>query len=393
MGVSRATQTAGDSRLWLASFVVSLLLNGLMFLGFARIAAQTAKQRTERMRQTEAAAQDRWVAAVIPERGDASSAATVEAAPKPPEILKAPFARTSPEQEAERPQAARFIGERNTQATSDRAPDASAPPMPSQQGIEDDRDLETTQSRYRDGALDGGAAASPSMPQPPAVPAAPVETPAAAPEQTVSKSEGEQLRMPAEEAASPPPAPRERLAEGPNPVEREVTQAKPEENPKPADDKRKEAAKAGEKPAERTAKSGPKPIQVAGSGNPAFSGFQRKTKLSGSISRKGVSALDVEDSPLGRYQAAISRAVEREWQRNCVRYRDLITPGFLTVRFLVDASGKVRSVGFVEAAVGGEVQKGFTLSSIREAEIPPMPAELKKQLGDEPLELIFNFYF
>jgi len=391
MGVSRATQTAGDSRLWLASFVVSLLLNGLMFLGFARIAAQTAKQRTERMRQTEAAAQDRWVAAVIPERGDASSAATVEAAPKPPEILKAPFARTSPEQEAERPQAARFIGERNTQATSDRAPDASAPPMPSQQGIEDDRDLETTQSRYRDGALDGGAAASPSMPQP--VPAAPVEAPAAAPEQTVSKSEGEQLRMPAEEAASPPPAPRERLAEGPNPVEREVTQAKPEENPKPADDKRKEAAKAGEKPAERTAKSGPKPIQVAGSGNPAFSGFQRKTKLSGSISRKGVSALDVEDSPLGRYQAAISRAVEREWQRNCVRYRDLITPGFLTVRFLVDASGKVRSVGFVEAAVGGEVQKGFTLSSIREAEIPPMPAELKKQLGDEPLELIFNFYF
>ncbi|HEY8990543.1 MAG TPA: hypothetical protein VIM46_01075, partial [Luteolibacter sp.] len=321
--------------------------------------------------------------------------AAMEAAPKPPEILKTPFARTSPEQEAERPQAARFIGERNTQATSDRAPDASAPPMPSQQGIEDDRDLETTQSRYRDGALDGGAAASPSAPQPPAAPAAPaapVETPAA-PEQTVSKSEGERLRMPAEEAASPPPAPRERLADGPNPVEREVTQAKPEENPKPADDKRKEAAKADAKPAEHAVKSGPKPIQVAGSGNPAFSGFQRKTKLRGSISRKGVSALDVEDSPLGRYQAAISRAVEREWQRNCVRYRDLITPGFLTVRFLVDASGKVRSVGFVEAAVSGEVQKGFTLSSIREAEIPPMPAELKKQLGDEPLELIFNFYF
>ncbi|HEY8991501.1 MAG TPA: hypothetical protein VIM46_05965, partial [Luteolibacter sp.] len=62
---SRATQSAGDRRLWLASFVVSLLLNGLMFLGFARIAAQTAKQRTERMRQTEAVAQDRWVAAVI----------------------------------------------------------------------------------------------------------------------------------------------------------------------------------------------------------------------------------------------------------------------------------------------------------------------------------------
>ncbi len=126
---------------------------------------------------------------------------------------------------------------------------------------------------------------------------------------------------------------------------------------------------------------------------PAFKGFQRKTAVIGSISRTGRSALDVEDSPLGRYQAALSRAVEQEWQRNCVRHRDFITPGFLTVRFFVEPGGKVRSVQFVGDMETGEVQKGFTLNSIRDAAIPPMPPALRKEYDQEPLELVFRFYF
>ena len=126
---------------------------------------------------------------------------------------------------------------------------------------------------------------------------------------------------------------------------------------------------------------------------PAFRGDQRKTTIQGSISRSGRSALDVEDSPLGRYQATISRAVELEWQRNCVRYRDFITPGFLTVRFFVDAKGKVRNVQFVGAMQTGQQQKGFTLNSIRDATIPAMPPDLRKDLQEEPLELVINFYF
>jgi hypothetical protein len=126
---------------------------------------------------------------------------------------------------------------------------------------------------------------------------------------------------------------------------------------------------------------------------PGFKGYQRKTQIRGSISRTGKSALAVENSAMGRYQATLSRAVELEWQRNCVRYRDYITPGFLTVRFVVEQNGKVRSTGFVGAMQTNEIQKGFTLNAIRQAAIPAMPADLKKELGSEPLELIFNFYF
>ncbi|MEI6179012.1 MAG: hypothetical protein WCS43_19125, partial [Verrucomicrobiota bacterium] len=127
--------------------------------------------------------------------------------------------------------------------------------------------------------------------------------------------------------------------------------------------------------------------------DPAFSGFQRKTAVVGSISRTGHSAIDVVDTPLGRYQAAINRAVELEFQRNCVRHRDFITAGFLTVRFFVEPGGKVRSVSFDGDMLAGEIQKGFTLNSVRNAEIPPMPPSLRKEYAKEPLELVFRFHF
>lgn len=113
----------------------------------------------------------------------------------------------------------------------------------------------------------------------------------------------------------------------------------------------------------------------------------------GSISREGRSSLEVSDTALGRYEAIISRAVEQEWQRNCVRHRDFITPGFLTVRFFIEPGGKVRSVQFVGDMETGEIQKGFTLNSIRNAEIPAMPPTLAKEYAKEPLELVFRFYF
>ena len=76
-----------------------------------------------------------------------------------------------------------------------------------------------------------------------------------------------------------------------------------------------------------------------------------------------------------------------------MRHRDFITPGFLTVSFFVETSGKVRSVRFVGDMETGEVQKGFTLNSIRDAKIPSMPRDLRKEYDKEPLELIFRFYF
>lgn len=368
----------GDARLWAIAAGLSLLLNAgiLILVGVVSIhpfflpkppsLAVIPPPPAERM------------ITIFPE---------IAAVPPPADVPAAAprFARTAPDQASPKPENPSFIGERDTRATSDRRTEAAAPPLPSQAGTEPlgPQDFETTESRYQDGAL----ARDPTPPTPEA-PAPP--TPAMDSAVAASPPSGEKVVTPGSGETLSAPPPRERLLEGPHPVdipvlpdEPEVAQATPTPTVRP-----REGEKAAD-PAAAT-KATPPAVKPA---DPAFSGNQSKTAIRGSISRSGRSALDVADSPLGRYQALISRAVELEWQRNCMRHRDFITPGYLTVRFFVEPSGRVRSVQFVGEMETGEVQKGFTLNSIRNAEIPAMPSALRKDLASEPLELIFNFYF
>lgn len=298
------------------------------------------------------------------------------------------FARTAPEQASERPEKPAFIGERDTQATSDRKPDSNAAALPSQNGIipKSSEDYETIESNYQDGALSQNNSSAKSPPQPNNAPLAPQQTDTTT-EESLKSGKNFETHDPEKSAANPPQ--QERLMEGPNPVVVSV----PNKLPKPERTKPSEQALPREleklTEADETLKPKPQPAV----NDPAFAGYQRKSAIVGSITRNGQSALAVENTALGRYQAIISRAVELEWQRNCVRHRDFITPGFLTVRFFVETSGRVRTVQFVGEMETGEIQKGFTLNSIRDATIPPMPTALKKEYTKDPLELIFNFYF
>lgn len=361
-----------QARLWLTAFVASALLNvGVWLL----LGAWVIGSLMIRPPAPEAAPLD-TVAWIVPQTVEAEA----EPPPAPAPAQRPAFARTSPDQVEAVPEKPRFIGERNTRATSDAPPVAGAPEMPSQKGREPrfEDEIETTESRYQDGELSNDRLAPPTAADAPSpADSPPVEAPVDAP-----------MKREVSPATEPPPA-KERLAEGPVPVDRNVPEAAKEEAPKPPvarSSESKDPAREAARPAEA-----PKPAAPAAT--PGFRGNQTKTRLEGSITRSGRSALDVEDSLLGRYHAAVSRAVEKEWQRNCVRNRDYITPGLLTMSFLLDASGKVRSVRVVEDVQVGAIPKGFTLNSIHDAEIPAMPGELKKQLGGEPLELIYRFNF
>jgi len=359
-----------EAPLWAAALVASLLVNAALVLALGSETVRNLLVAREVVRASPAPAENilRMVLSV-PEPEVA-----VEEARKR-------FARTSDDQRADRPGRADFIGERDTRATSDRTPDASAPPLPSQAGIQprDAADFETTESDFRDGPLD-----TPDVPE--STPAATIHPqPIGADVTTPGEAETREVV-----ATPPPPAP-ERLLESPFPVDVPVPAA-----PETAVVEEKPPAQPPvEAPPQGVAESPPETPAVVDptQSPPGFRGHQRKTAIRGSISRTGRSALDVEDNALGRYQAQLARAVELEWQRNCVRHRDFITPGFLTVRFFVEPSGRVRSVEFVGQMETGEVQKGFTLNSIRNAPIPPMPDALRRELNGEPLELIFNFFF
>lgn len=373
----------GDGRLWAIALGLSLLLNAgiLLLAGFASLKSQQFRKNYP-------------MATVPPNETTVVIFPDVAAAEKnpepPPTAAAAPeYVRTSEDQAAPRPEKAPFIGERDTQATSDRAPDPKAPALPSQTGVDPRHpgDLETTESRYQDGSLESRQPGKPQQEPQATMPTPP--TPAADPTLADTLTPGETQETPGTDDTKSAPPPRETLLQGPNPVDVPVPKPDPKLTEiKPTPPKLPKQGKPAPTPAEQ-----PKPAVAKPVNDPAFSGYQRKTAIVGSISRTGRSALDVVDSPLGRYQALISRAVEQEWQRNCVRHRDFITPGFLTVRFFVETSGKVRAVQFVGSMETGEVQKGFTLSAIRDADIPPMPAAVKKEFDKQPLELIFNFYF
>lgn len=370
---------SGDARLWLLAVLASLGVNAAVVLVLAVAAVR---------------------ALVFAPPADAGAAAdpgersiqiqpVMRAAPAVAESgERRGFARTSEDQSAGIPEEPRFIGERDTLATSERAADAEAPELPSQSGIEPrvPGEVETTVSDYQDGGLEASGS-----------PGEPAETvPASEPAELAEAASS------AEEAAAPPRfeaaeegepgGRRERLAEGPRSVELPVPPDLAEESPKSppkSENQQPEREQVEERPKENPARE----ARVSGGGDPGFRGYQRKTELKGSISRRGRSALDVKAGPLGRYHADLSRAIEREWQRQVVRNRDFITPGVLRIRVVLDENGRVRSVGTVEEVGVGTIQKGFTHAAIREAELPAMPPEVRRELDGDPLELLYNFIF
>lgn len=401
-----AAAKRGDGRLWATALGLSLLCNAaLLFVaGLAVIESQQFQHPTPSA--TPHAESLRFIAPEVAATAPDPAVAATQAAGEPAKEVLLPghdpsFARTSDDQRGKRPDHPAFIGERDTQATSDATPAPNAPAMPAQAGIQPrfPGELETTESHYQDGALTDSAA-PPADPAPPsaapslpslASPPSPPSDPALAPATAAS---GETTDSPGSADKLSSPAPPTRLAEGPNPVDLPVPLTNSQQPHTTAVQSLPRAGTPDGLPTAndlKTAKAIPTPRETPK--DPAFRGNQRKTAIQGSISRRGRSALDVEDSPLGRYQATISRAVELEWQRNCMRNRDVITPGYLTVRFFVDTKGKVRNIQFVGAMQTGQLQKSFTLNSIQAAAIPAMPAEVSKDFQDDPLEFSINFYF
>jgi hypothetical protein len=379
----------GDGHLWVIALGLSVLTNLAILASVGFAALETAKLRQKSTHPP--APPQQAVAMIFPEVADSRAAAAIQLATQSSATMGNRFARTSVDQSAPRPEQPAFFGERDTRATSDRTPDPSAPPMPSQAGIapKDEMDLETTQSDYQDGRLDSAPSTLPAtnIPTSPPEPETPAPT-EPSPAMAATTLEQTDPTGADNEPGSPPP--REPLLDGPDPIDVPIPREETRNHGiQTTPENRQQAHTTPLKPTmPRQTTPAPKP-----SFEPGFKGYQRKTAVTGSISRTGRSALDVADSPLGRYQAALSRAVEQEWQRNCVRHRDYITPGFLTVRFFVEPGGKVRSVQFVGDMATGEVQKGFTLNAIRDADIPAMPPALRKEYDQEPLELVFRFYF
>jgi hypothetical protein len=378
MNAPAATERS-DARLWLKAVLFALCLYVVLVVAYFKLAPLLVTEtKPVESRQPESRS-----VMIMPVTRAAEP--VPDAAPEPSGAKR--FARTSPDQASEAPENPNFIGELDTQATSDAAPVASAPEMPSQKG-EKPRfgEVETTESNYQDGDLAHDREGAPGEAR-----QAVKEQQEAQQEQAATNEAelgGTEEMVQREEEPAPP---KERLAETPFPVERPVLPIETEEDPKSAPEEIREKAEKTEKKEEVAEDL--KRVEPSPAGDPGFRGNQRKTELKGSISRSGRSALNVEAGELGKYHAAIGRAIEKSWQRKVIENSDYIVPGSISLRVVLDPSGKVRSIFTVNEFGIGTIQKGFTHNAIRDAPLPAMPAEVKRELGGEPLVLLYNFIF
>ncbi len=112
-------------------------------------------------------------------------------------------------------------------------------------------------------------------------------------------------------------------------------------------------------------------------------------KVSGTISNRGKAAMDVEASELGRYKKKVTQAIERKWHRYRQNHADFATFGSLRIKFKVNESGKPINLKIARNN-SNTVMTEFTLKSIMDAEIPPMPRNIKELLRGRGLEITYD---
>ena len=341
--------------------------------------------------------------------------------PAPP---KKQFLSTQASQETSEPVTSdRYFGERNTAAASEGEIADEGLAVPSQEGREarTENDVEVANSNFSDGE-DPGAPGQPGQPLPvsqaldPVAEATPLEklvetkpTEASEPTEIAEVIESTPLVEPTEstepeEVADPIDELPTELAEFETIKELALANSievpKPEEIDEPAEEPVVEEAIPAPKPEplpEPVSKPQPRAVANAANGNQGFNGgFNReanRTRLSGTIRRRGESSLEVEDSVKGRYFAKVNKEIEKAWQRECILRREHILPGVLSVSFVMDNNGKVTGFRFDSRIAGGAIQEGFTMRAIQKAKIPSMPEEIQQNLNGNDLEMNITFFF
>jgi len=122
----------------------------------------------------------------------------------------------------------------------------------------------------------------------------------------------------------------------------------------------------------------------------SYQPFKDKTRLAGSITNRGTSAVNALGTPLGRYQKILFDAVGSRWYAYVEEKADLVKLGTTRVSFAVDRSGRVKNLKVINND-SNEAFANVCLQSILDAQLPPIPEDVAKTLPPEGLESEISF--
>jgi outer membrane biosynthesis protein TonB len=197
-----------------------------------------------------------------------------------------------------------------------------------------------------------------------------------------------------------PPAPKPT----PPPVVAKPVEPKPKEPEKPVADaglkivEEKKVAQATPvlpKPAPAPAPAPapvPSPMPVGGGATREIAATKSRMTAIG-VSRSGVAAFNVAESPFGAYDKEIIRAVQSRWygliQQNALYER----AGTVRLRFELLADGSVQNLKIAENSAGEILGLFCEKAIVDSAPFKPLTEQLRALIGDDPREVNFTFYY
>jgi outer membrane biosynthesis protein TonB len=174
--------------------------------------------------------------------------------------------------------------------------------------------------------------------------------------------------------------------------------AAPQENPKPAETPQPTPQPAPMTAAEQfamltrpTPRTQPSAAATPGQVRSTYRPLKNQTRVSGSITNRGISSVNALGTPLGRYEKILKDSIGSRWYVYVDQKRDLISIGTLQLRFYVDRSGRVKNLKITENT-SNESFANVCLQSVLEAQLPPIPDDVADTLPPEGLQVDgFNF--
>jgi outer membrane biosynthesis protein TonB len=118
----------------------------------------------------------------------------------------------------------------------------------------------------------------------------------------------------------------------------------------------------------------------------AYRRMKERSRISGNITSRGISAVNALGTPLGRYQKIVADSIGSRWYVFVDQQRDLITIGTLRLRFNIDRSGKVKGLKITENS-SNEAFANVCVQSVLEAHLPPIPEDVANTLPPDGLEV------
>lgn len=290
----------------------------------------------------------------------------LSSSPTPP--AKPRYLETDPAKEsAEQPKEKTFESNANSLAAAN-APASGDAPLPSQKG----RELPFLNMETQQASL----ASEGSTPEPPVPAATPLPTSTPAPTQTPTPTP--------RPTATPKSTP---LPEPSAPDQLAMLTATPP--PALRDPQEAEASPAPEAATPPPVLPRPLPQRPAS----AYQPQKEETKVTGSITNRGPSAVNAVATPLGRYRKQISDAIGARWYYYVNAKSDLASLGTARITAEVDAKGRLQNLRIASNSAN-EAFANICLQSFQEAQIPPIPPDLIATLpgGRMPVEISFTYY-